>query len=608
MEISIASSDNTMAFFAAATEESNRVQGENGHDALSTTSQSLLDLFFGLVRGLAPERLREMVSKVISTENVEDIKSLFVLMFQTRWCRGGKGEKKLFYELFSTLYSTHKALCLDLMELIPQYGYWKDFRLLNACMIAGEKVDQDFTDKVVSILSAQFQKDWSEYEHAKSEGRTPKLSLVAKFYTVQRKNKTKKTKAVTQKAKTDNALMEQVAFKLIDRMPTDPEKVKKAKSWAMGTLRKRLSALKSALNVPEVLMAANKWAEIEFSKVTSLCLERNTRAFLDEDKAGNRRHPQDETRASCRQHLIEQLTKGVKGAQSEPHKLVEKIFGQKTSSTVKAVTDSQWDTLQASIVKMIEERKKETGSNLDLSKALVMSDVSGSMSGTPMMVSIAFGILVSSICHKDFRDLVLTFDTFPTFHNLSGCKTFSEKVTSLAGAPWGGSTDFEKAMVLIADLIRNKNIPESEIPQSLIVVSDMQFNQATGSTDYYSHRRGTGWGTSFDNIKNLFKRLGEDLYGHPIDPPTIVFWNVRANTVGFPADAEDEGVSLISGYSPALLKFILSGELEEEVEVVDEETGETKTVKVKATPEETLKKVLTEKALDPVREVVNKHL
>ena len=56
---------------------------------------------------------------------------------------------------------------------------------------------------------------------------------------------------------------------------------------------------------------------------------------------------------------------------------------------------------------------------------------------------------------------------------------------------------------------------EEDLPQSLPVkAADMQFNQATGSTDYYSRKRGSGWGTAFDNIKNLFKRLGEHLYGH----------------------------------------------------------------------------------------------
>ena len=57
---------------------------------------------------------------------------------------------------------------------------------------------------------------------------------------------------------------------------------------------------------------------------------------------------------------------------------------------------------------------------LDLGKIIYMADVSGSMSGTPMSVSIAMGILLSEICHPAFRDLVLTFHKNPTFHDLKG--------------------------------------------------------------------------------------------------------------------------------------------------------------------------------------------
>jgi len=48
--------------------------------------------------------------------------------------------------------------------------------------------------------------------------------------------------------------------------------------------------------------------------------------------------------------------------------------------------------------------------------------------------------------------------------------------------------------------------------------------------------------------------------GVPYTPPIIIFWNVRADTVGFPVTSDQKGVMMLSGYSPALMKFILSGE------------------------------------------------
>ena len=91
------------------------------------------------------------------------------------------------------------------------------------------------------------------------------------------------------------------------------------------------------------------------------------------------------------------------------------------------------------------------------------------------------------------------------------------------------------------------------------------------------------------------------MHGAPLEPPTIIFWNVRGS-VGYPAAGDDEGVMLLSGYSsPALMKFLLSGELEEEV--VEEEVTESGDVllkkrKAQVTPTEAMKKVLYEDALN----------
>jgi Mg-chelatase subunit ChlD len=372
------------------------------------------------------------------------------------------------------------------------------------------------------------------------------------------------------------------------------------------TLRKKMVMLRKVLEIPEVKMCSNKWSEINFEKIASLCLSRNSRAFLDEDKSGKIRHPEDEVRKLCRENLIESLKKGVNGSQLNPNELVEKIYKENISPAIAAVANCQWDSMFKNIQEQIQKRINEVGSsNFDLTKCVVMSDVSGSMAGTPMMVSIGFGILVSQLSHDAFKDLVMTFDDNPVFHNLKDKLTFVDKVKHLERAPWGSSTNFEKAMNLIIKIIEKNKLKENDIPQSLLVISDMQFNDATGGNDYLSEERGSGWGTAFDNIKNMFKKLGERLYGHSINPPQIIFWNVRADTIGYPAGADEPGVTLLSGYSPALLKFIFSGELEEEVEVVDE-NGETRKVKVKLSPKETLQKILSEKALDPVRVIVDK--
>jgi hypothetical protein len=227
-----------------------------------------------------------------------------------------------------------------------------------------------------------------------------------------------------------------------------------------------------------------------------------------------------------------------------------------------------------------------------------------------MMVSIALGILCSELTNEAFRDLVLTFTDDARWEDLGSCVSFTDKVTKMQRAPWGGSTNFYAAMNRVADVVRKSKLKQDDIP-NLLVISDMQFNEANGASGYgYSFssrsRSSTPWSTSFEEIKRLFHDLGLEVHGEPLQPPTIIFWNVRGS-VGYPAASDDEGVILLSGYSPALMKFLLSGEMEEEV-VVEEvtESGEVvvKKRKLQITPTEAMRRVLYEDALNPIREAL----
>jgi len=207
------------------------------------------------------------------------------------------------------------------------------------------------------------------------------------------------------------------------------------------------------------------------------------------------------------------------------------------------------------------------------------------------MVSIALGILVSEVTHESFRDKVLTFAEKPGWHDLRGKTSFVEKTQSLAKANWGGSTDFYAAMKLIAKVVRRQNLRADEIPD-LLVISDMQFNEAIGRKS---------WDLSQLKINSMFRDLGLELHGRPFDPPQIIFWNVRGDVVGYPASADSKGVIMLSGFSPSLMKFVLSGEMEEEVIVGVDSAGNTVKEKKQLCPREALCRVLYDSGLDAVR-------
>jgi hypothetical protein len=43
--------------------------------------------------------------------------------------------------------------------------------------------------------------------------------------------------------------------------------------------------------------------------------------------------------------------------------------------------------------------------------------------------------------------------------------------------------------------------------------------------------------------------------------PEIVFWNVNGRIGNSPANVQDSGVGLVSGFSPSILKSILAGKV-----------------------------------------------
>ncbi|CAK9105361.1 Leucine--tRNA ligase (Leucyl-tRNA synthetase) (LeuRS) [Durusdinium trenchii] len=558
-------------------------RGENGHPELTLEGLgcNLLGLFDQLVRNASTVKLTKLMQLVHDeaerSKNAELLTNLFVLAFQTRWCRGGKGEKKLFYTMMLFLYERHPTMVIELLDIVPEYGYWKDlFLLLEALQASGASTSmyEAMFARVVEICAKQHQEDMT-----KSKG----LSLYAKFVPSEKSALDRKLKIVSALSK---------------RLMGEDTMDRKAR------FRHEVSKMREQIKVTERLMSLGRYSEIEFSRVPSLCMTRHMLAFLNETKVDKRsnatrvRFPDNEDRVAAARNLMETIEEGtgVKGAQVFPHELVEKVYRKAPSARQCLVISSQWKSLRESIQKMVVERKKVLAADaaqgkgaapIDLGNTVVMADVSGSMSGTPMLVSIAMGILCSEITTPAFRDMVLTFESTPRWHSLKKSSSFVDKVQSLASAPWGGSTNFMSAISMILDVAKRNKLKQEDIP-NLMVVSDMQFDVA----DVYSERQYSG-----DAVTTMFRAAG-------YEPPKVIYWNVRHHAEGFPAAAGDSGKVLLSGYSAALMKFVLSGELETEDVVVDEATGEVNKVKRQLSPKEVLHNVLQEQALGPVRERV----
>ena len=555
------------------------VNGENGMPEFSTTSSNLLDLFTKLVRDLPDSELNRLVAKCFSDIDKGDFKQLvdlFVLTFQTRDCRGGKGEKSLFQKLILILYKEYPETIISLLAEIPRFGYYKD--LLNLHLVADERLQR----VIIQLFANHLRDDHSKLLLSRRDGSVPELGFSAKYAPREGKQQFK-------------LFFKQLVRELFGKSCT-----------AQKQYRNMIVELTAALQVPEVLMCADRFQDINFKNVPSQCLNRFRKAFLNElvvkkgkhadpltyseEETGNR-HPNDPNRVLCRQNLkTSALTGKVNAKVLLPHELISKLFSSRPSSTDSSVFDAQWTKIREAVLEGIAKLNDLPDPNsINLGKLVPLVDVSGSMDGTPMEVAIALGILVSEISDPAFKDHFITFETRPSWVSLKGINSIYDKVQKTKNAPWGGSTDFNAALEMILKVATDKKLSPDDIPD-LIVFSDMQFNSA----GRYSE-------TMHDVITRKFARAGMEICGKPYRAPKIIYWNLRGDTKGFPVQANTPNTQILSGFSPSLLKLLLNGESMVQEQINPD--GSITTTDI--TPLQTLRNALDDPRYDPIRVILS---
>jgi Domain of unknown function (DUF2828) len=565
--------------------------GENG--TLEFTDHGLGSKILALSQVVRGAETSPLVNDVLQDGSVQDLVDLIVLTFATRNSRGGKGERLLSYRMFLQIWCSFPETMELLLELFPHYGYWKDLLLLiqegTAMKESGNNINiNGLTSACIRIIRDQFLKDVEDLEAFKevhgeleSPHKThPKLSLLAKWLPRESSSLNKRIDFVKNF----------IAYLWPEVDLTNPN----ALNFAKMRYRKMVTELTSYHCLPEVLLSAHREEEINFGRVASKATFNLRKVFINEDKAGKTRSD-DPKRIRMAERFIEHaVNNGLNGKQLMPHEIVTKILSSTISKVEEIVLQSQWESLWKDVVAQIGAKSTENGIAFNPTRMLPLCDVSGSMSGEPMNVAIALSIGISEITHPAFRNMVVTFESNPRFHLLNETDTIVQKVRSLAKAPWGGSTNFAKAYDLLLGVARSHRLNKCDLP-SLIVFSDMQFDQATSEPE-----------TVYQSIRNKTASLAEDLQWEDIEPSPIVFWNLR-NTGGRPVDKGTEGAVLLSGFSPSLLKLVMDGEAlkDQEIEVVDLD-GNVTTTKVRVTPEEILRKMLDDNLYDPVRVILAK--
>lgn len=369
--------------------------------------------------------------------------------------------------------------------------------------------------------------------------------------------------------------------------------------YAREEYRKDISALRKHLDVVERKLSAKEIQTIKYERLPSKAMQNYAPLFIEKDFDRFEKYLDNVAEGKAQ----------ISGATLLPSLMVSRARGQLAytpeqmkrlppSAMVKAkvaamearVADGQW--------KALVQRIKDSGT---LSNCIAVADVSGSMSWpqfkdgtTPMDTSIALSMIIAEVAEPPFQGSIITFNNVPQVIKVEGSeKTFTQKVQEVEKFPWGANTNFTAVFedLLLPMAIENK-LTQEQMVKRIFVFSDMQFDQAQAT--YYGDTKNR-YVSSLDRIREKYKKAGYEV-------PELVFWNLAGgqhdNGGGKPVLADEEGTSLVSGYSQGMLKvFLDNGAFEEEEE--DDEDDEEELVEVADDGEEVVKKK-EKKKMDPL--------
>lgn len=217
----------------------------------------------------------------------------------------------------------------------------------------------------------------------------------------------------------------------------------------------------------------------------------------------------------------------------------------------------QWEAMQAKATKAIR------ASDMVF---LPVCDVSGSMTGTPMEICKALGVLLSFASPEDspYHATVLSFETTCQVIKLTaGYAPDADRFNiptnlqeELAQIPWGGSTQLESVFEAASKLEKERlsalvDNPLVKKKRCVIVIfSDMEFSEAVQSGDDTMSTM-----LQPDVLQALCLKVGLE------EIPLLVFWNCASSgKTSLPAGVDANNIILLSGSSDGNFQALLTAD------------------------------------------------
>lgn len=464
--------------------EANKTLTENGAVAYEHTGSDCLDLFarIGAMRHQSEKEILDVFKRAF----YENRNTALKILFYARDIRGGLGERRVFRLCLRYLAKHHKTSVIKNLCHIFDLGRCDDILELMYTPCEAE---------AIALIKEEISKDLASLE--RGEG----VSLLAKWLP-----------SVNTSNKRSVALAKHIAKQL---------------GMSQAEYRRTLSKLRAKIKIIETSLT-NKDYTFSYDEQPSVAMLKYHNAFLKNDGQRYREY-------------LSQVIGGEKKINTGtlcPYDVVKscfcggKFFNERLSHDERAAIDTTWKSLPS-----IEGEDN----------ALVVIDTSGSMywgsNPTPIVVAISLGIYLAEHCKGEYKNHFISFSQRPRLIKIKGNDLY-EKVDYICSREEAANTDIEKVFDLVLSTAVKNNLSSSELPKSIIIVSDMEFDTCAENSSL----------TNFESARLAFEGAGYAL-------PKIVFWNVNSRNSTFSVNQNTQGAYLVSGCTPRLFSMVASNKI-----------------------------------------------
>ena len=468
--------------------------------------------------------------KISREKFVELMTVAYKMVGHTRDIIDGKGEYALAYMQVLVWNEFYPELARFVLSQFVSsdghpYGSWKDIKYFcNYCKSKGISVSDPLMQHAFKLIIEQIRTDTI----------SEKKSLVAKW-------------VPRSKSQRFGWIFNELAIMYFNnyiRTAKTNLQIDRAINKAKMSFRKLLADMNRQLDTTQIHQCAGTWSKIDHSKTTSITISKQKTAFLNKKKDGTQRSENDD-RVQCAENFNERIKKAAAGEVEMKGKrmglntftiqardLIRRSIREKDIQMEIDLLNSQW-----------RDNSSQTG---ELGPMVAMLDFSGSMNGDPIDCAMALGCRVAEKSILGKR--VMSFSTNPTWHNLDGCDNFVDMIRVLQNGEVGYSTNFHGAFDRILDAIVEKKLTPDQVEGMILAIfSDMQIDDPTVKAP-------SNMESFYESMERKYSETGVRLWGKPFKAPHILFWNLRS-TSGFPSLSSQKNVSMMSGFSPALLNL-----------------------------------------------------